>query len=302
MHAYVLLRTPDGRTHELVHGELIGRVWTAALQLDDGRVSEAHALVSLRDGELQLLSLRGVLAIEGQPVRQVALRPGLRVELARGVDLEVVEVSLPPSALGVEAPGMPRQVLPGVCSILLDGARQVPRLARGWREDAAMQVWTTGDRWMVRAAGQAARPVDAGDRVAIGATELVFVAVSLGDGGPRTTRRPGEVEAPLHIVANYDTVHVHRQGAPTFFLGGMQARLVSELVAFAGPAPWTALSEELWPDEDDPVVRRGRLDTLLSRVRRRIRGAGLRADLLRTDGSGRVELALGAHDTVEDRA
>jgi hypothetical protein len=303
MHAYVLLRTPDGKTHELVHGELVGRVWTAALQLDDGRVSEAHAMVSLRDGELQLLSLRGVLAVDGQPVRQVTLRPGLRVELARGVDLEVMEVNLPDHVLGVEGPGLLRQVLPGVCSILLEGPpdRRSVRLTRGWREDAAAQAWTTGDHWLAKPLGEPARPITVGDTLQIGPCTLRFVEVGLGEGAPRTTRRPGELEAPLNIVASYDTVHVHRPGVPVFFLGGMQARLVSELVALGGPVSWSVLSEELWPEEPDAQVRRGRLDTLISRLRRRLRAAGVRADLLQTDGSGKVELLVYPHDTVEDR-
>ena len=50
MHAHAILRDPQGHHHELVHGDVIGRVWSAALQLDDGRVSEAHAMVSLREG------------------------------------------------------------------------------------------------------------------------------------------------------------------------------------------------------------------------------------------------------------
>jgi hypothetical protein len=48
-------------------------------------------------------------------------------------------------------------------------------------------------------------------------------------------------------------------------------------------------------------MRRGRLDTLLSRVRRRLRAAGLRADLVRADGAGAIELLLYPHDRVDDR-
>jgi hypothetical protein len=84
-------------------------------------------------------------------------------------------------------------------------------------------------------------------------------------------------------------------------LGGLQARLVSELVAIDGPVSWSVLAEELWPDGDDAFLRRNRLDTLLSRLRRRFRAAGLRADLVRADGSGTVELFLYPHDRVEDR-
>lgn len=46
MRASVRLKTPDGQETELVAGEIIGRAWTSALRLDDGRISEAHAMVS----------------------------------------------------------------------------------------------------------------------------------------------------------------------------------------------------------------------------------------------------------------
>ena len=40
MRPTVSLQLPDGSIHELGHGDLIGRLWTAALHLDDGRISE----------------------------------------------------------------------------------------------------------------------------------------------------------------------------------------------------------------------------------------------------------------------
>ena len=58
MRPTVSLQLPDGSIHELGHGDLIGRLWTAALHLDDGRISEAHAMISLRGSELHLLALR----------------------------------------------------------------------------------------------------------------------------------------------------------------------------------------------------------------------------------------------------
>jgi len=46
--ALVWIRLPDGSLVALGHGDFIGRVWTAALVLDDPRVSEGHAMISLR--------------------------------------------------------------------------------------------------------------------------------------------------------------------------------------------------------------------------------------------------------------
>ena len=63
MRAYVQLRLTDGQRRDLGSGDIIGRMPTAALVLDDARVSEAHALITLRAGELRLLPLRGRCAV-----------------------------------------------------------------------------------------------------------------------------------------------------------------------------------------------------------------------------------------------
>lgn len=299
MHAHVRLRDPEGHEHELIPGDIVGRLWSAALQLDDGRVSEAHAMVSLREGQLQLVPLRGALAVGGQPLGQVVLKPNLRVQLAQDVVLEVLSVHLPEQVLGVEGADMARQMLPAVCSIVLD---PTPRVVRGWREDAALHIWTTGETWMARGPGTPPTGVDAGSCWPIGAHTVRFVDIPIVDAGPRTTRRHGAMDAPLHILAQYDTVQLHREGWAPLVLAGMQARLVSELVALSGPVGWATLAGELWADEDDLALQRSRLDTLVSRVRRRLRAAGVRADLVHTDGAGILELLLYPRDRVEDRS
>jgi pSer/pThr/pTyr-binding forkhead associated (FHA) protein len=75
---HVRLTLPDGSVRELEHGDLIGRLWSAALVIDDPRISEAHALVSLREGGFWLLSLRRKIAVGGRPVSEVRLEPASR--------------------------------------------------------------------------------------------------------------------------------------------------------------------------------------------------------------------------------
>ena len=87
MRAYVRLRLSSGQTAVLGPGDLVGRLSGASLQIDDGRVSEAHAMVSLRGRELKLLGLRGVFAVDGKPTDEVVLAEELAIELAPGVDL-----------------------------------------------------------------------------------------------------------------------------------------------------------------------------------------------------------------------
>jgi hypothetical protein len=68
---------PGGRIWHLRPGDIVGRMPTAALQLNDPRVSEAHGLVSLRGYRLRLLSLRGRFAVAGRPTTDLELEPGL---------------------------------------------------------------------------------------------------------------------------------------------------------------------------------------------------------------------------------
>jgi hypothetical protein len=295
---WALIRSPDGRLVELVPGDIIGRSTSAALPVDEGRVSEAHAMVSLREGQLQLLPLRGGLALGGEPVSHVVLTPGAVVQLADGVELTVMEAHLPLEVLGIEGRTLPRQMLPAVASILA-GAR--PRLVGGWREDALAQLWSTGEGFRLKTS-EGTREVAAGDGVTVNGHELHFVAIPLGEAGPRTTRRVGDFADPLHIMARFDTVQVHRDGRAPVIFSGMQARLVTELVSVDGPVTWGVLSSELWPDEDDSALRRGRLDALLMRVRRRLRATGIRSDLIRSDGAGTVELVRYPNDRIEDLA
>ena len=76
---------------------------------------------------------------------------------------------------------------------------------------------------------------------------------------------------------------------------------MSEVVAFDGPVPWEVLAKELWPGEDDRNLLRRKLDVNLSRLRKKLRDARIRPDLVRSDGFGHVELFLHDGDRVEDR-
>lgn len=296
MHPLVRLRAPDGQLHDLFPGDMIGRLATAALPIDDGRVSEAHAMVSLREGELRLIGLRGAFAVDGRPTAEVPLQEGLRIQLARGLWLVVEHVSLPDSVLGLESDSLPAQGLPGVCSV-----RPGPRLVRGWREDALAWIWSTGDDWTVRIGDAPPRSFGVGDTLRIGGEDLRVVALPLGLAGHTPTRQAGGVDAPMRIVARYDTVHIHREGEVVSAFGGIHARLVGELVSMGGSAPWRVLAAELWSGLTDDALLRSRLDVTLSRLRRRLRTARVRTDLVRSDGTGTIEILLYPHDHLDDQ-
>jgi hypothetical protein len=298
MRPHVTLRAPDGGLHHLGHGDIIGRLWTAALTLDDARVSEAHAMVSLRGDTLRLLGLRGRFAVKGRPVSDVELRPGLRIALARGLELVVETVVLPDKVLAISAPGVGQRVLAGVCSVVVGPP---PALLPGFQRGAAAHIWSTGEGWSVQKAGEPAQAIVPGDAFEAAGLRWSIRGLSLSAASPDATRARGGVHAPIRIVASYDTVHIHRAGEPTVALGGLPARILSELVAFDGPAPWAVVAGEIWRDLGDRHQLRRKWDVSLARLRAKLRGARLRDDLVCSDGKGNFELLLHPGDRVEDR-
>lgn len=295
--AWALVEDVDGVLHELVAGDLIGRLGSAGLQIDDARISEAHALVSLRDQALKLLALRGAFAVAGKPLQEVELTEGLVVQLARGVDLTVREVHLPEVVLAIEAEGFPRRRLPPVAS-LLGGPR--PRLVTRYVHDADAHLWSAGDGWRVQLPGARPRTLEPGDGFVAGGRSYVTVLVPLADVEAARTEVRGGVQEPLTLQGRFDTVHILRPGRPPAVVTGLSARLLSELIAFGQPVPWLLLAQQIWGTEEDPLVVRPRLDMTLSRLRRKLRELRLRTDLVRSDGSGNIELFLYASDRAED--
>lgn len=298
MHPTVRFVLPDGDTRELHPGDLIGRLASAALHLDDERVSEAHALVSLRGRSLQLLGLRGRFVVDQKPTSTVTLVPGLEIELARDLFLGVEDVELPASVLALEGDELPRQVLSGVCSLLLEPR---PRLVTRWRSDAAAWLFSTGSEWRLRLPGVAPQPIGPGDAFTIEGGSFRCVPTAIEAAAQSPTRVGSGAYRPLRIEARFDTAHIHRPGEEALILSGLSARILSELVAFDGPVNWEVIAGEIWPADEGDTPLRSRWDTNLMRLRRKLRDAHVRSDLVRSDRRGQVELVLYEGDRVEDR-
>jgi hypothetical protein len=296
MQATVRFRTPDGDEVVLSHGDVIGRLWWADLSIDDGRISEAHGLISLRGRELKLLGLRGRFALDGKLCSELVLQPGQRIEFARDLIIEVIDVHLPDAVLGIEGEGLPRTMLTGVCSLVLDPR---PRLVPGHWPGMA-QFWQSGQEWRVRIGDTPPRPFGAGDMLSVGSRSLVGVAMPLEQAGAAKTRA-GAVALPLDMIALYDAYHIRREGEPPLVLSGIGARILSELAVVNGPIAWESLAREVWREDVDRHALRRKLDVALSRLRRKLRAGGVRPDLVRADGTGSFELLRYPGDTVEDR-
>lgn len=301
MRIFVQVKSPDGVITNLGPGDIIGRTPTAALRLNDPRVSEAHALVSLRGTTLRLLALRGRFLVDNTPQTDVELRPGLVVHLAQHLPLEVVAVSLPAKVVGIEGPGLARQVLPSVGALRAATAELVPSFS----PDADAMFWFDGHDYRMRAPGERrdwSEPdvlLQPGDTVSIAGRDFRIVGIGIDGVAVPATARDAALESPLVITLRYETVHVQR-GREQMTIDGIPAVMLSELGLIGAPVEWRTVAREVWPDEDDDTALRQRWDRGLARLRQRLSEAGLRADLVRLLGGGRAELYLYPGDRVED--
>lgn len=297
MSVSVQVQLSSGSTYVLGPGDVIGRMAAAALHLDDPRISEAHAMVSLRGDALQLLALRGRFSVEGVPRAEVTLRPGLRVALARGLELEVQTIVLPEQVLALEGDDLPRQVLQGVHSLF---SAPHARLESGFHGDADAWFWSVQGVWRLQSPSGSTRLLLPGDQLQLGGKCFTLVAVPVQALAVGVTCTDGAIAAPLRIHTHFDTVHIHQESRVPLAIDGLHARLLSELVAFGGPVDWQVLAGELWQEAADlPRIRR-RLDVTVSRLRMRLRDAGVRPDLVRATGAGQFELFLHERDSVID--
>ena len=254
-------------------------------------------MISLRGPALKLMALRGRFTLGQRPLTELELAAGQRIWLADGLSVQVVAVQVPEVALALEGANLPRQVLAGVASL---GLTPRPRLRRGSHAEAVAVIWSDGAQWRLRM-GDSEREVSAGSTFTAGGETFSLVAVPLGTVGD-ATRQAGAVTAPLRIEARHDTAHISRDGEVVLRLVGAQARIVSELVQIAGPAPWHVVAGEVWPDVANTRSCRRRWDISLSRLRRRLREVRVRADLIKADGKGNYELFLHPSDTLIDNA
>lgn len=288
----VEVKVPSGDVVALAHGALIGRLWSADLHVNDARVSEAHAMISLRGRDVRLLALRGRFLVDGRWLSDVVLAPGMVVSLAKGLELGIVAVRVPDTVLAVEADGLARQTLTGVTA-LFGGAE--PRLLSGWDASAHDHVWPTGDAWM-RGEGTPV-PVRDGDAWEAGGT--TFRAIAIQAEGARGTVRDADYTRPLTIRARYDTVHIVRAGEPVLVVTGLTARVISELATAQTAIGWEDLARQCWREADRDVLRH-RWDMQMRRLRIKLAAHGVRPDLLRANGFGLIELVLSPDDLVVD--
>ena len=130
--------------------------------------------------------------------------------------------------------------------------------------------------------------------------EVRFLLVEV-EGATTTPHHAGAIETPLRIVSWYDAIEIHRPGRVPLTFSGVGARILAELIAIEGPADWHVVASEVWRETSASPELRHRWDVSGGRVRARLKAAGVR-DLVRSDGSGLVQLVRGPDDVIEDRS
>ena len=294
----VTLRLPDGQEVTARAGAIIGRLEGAAVQIRDPRVSEAHALISLRGSSLRLIALRGALALGELRLPEIALSEGQEIRLAEGVVLKVCALSVPDHLLGLEirAPGRkPRQwpLQASIYTITPGGL-----LLKAYREEGLVHLWSSAEGWYLQRPGQEAEALAVGQCWQVGELSLEGVEIPLGAFGADSTISPGRISPPLRMVARYDSVHLHPVGGTSLVLSGQSARILSELVLMDRLAPWEAVAGEIWKGNPSRDAQRQAWDQALRRLRAKLKEHRIRSDLIRSDGQGNIELYLLPEDEL----
>lgn len=304
MQLSVTLRRDDDQRTSLAPGAIIGRMPHSALRIDDPRISEAHALVSLRGAQLKLLALRGRISVDGKPKTDVTLIPGVRMTLAGFYGLTVEHVSLPDEVLAIRLDAPPHHLIGAHGVVAIFPFDDVP-LRAGYDPDAAAHVWTRGGESLLRPkVTEPDTPID--HRLAPDSSFVVEGRTFRLERARRTalearaTSDSGRFDTHLKLQLCFDAVRIHASDGRAVTIDGIAARLICELYEIAVPIAWQEVARLLWPTEAATPSVRQRWDQLLTRLRARLREAGVRSDLVRSTQRGLVELVLGPEDVVED--
>jgi len=289
------IKINDDAPVRLVPGSWIGRSPSATLRIDEPTISEAHAFVSLRGTSLRLLALRGRFSINRRYTQDAELIPGRDFVLGPGIVLHALAVTLPSEVLAIKHATHGCIVPPPVVSF---GAAGGPP-GNGASPDALAILWATEDSYKLRRTGQPDATLRVGDTFIVAGEKWAVTTVALGESAAEYTQPASSHAQPLIIVVRYDTVHISAENDVTA-LDGMPARIVTELALARVPMDWHILANQIWPDEKDRAHLRVLWDGALGRLRRLLRARRVRANLVRTNGGGLIELLLGPEDVVQD--
>ena len=277
---------------------MIGRSEQVALCLDDPRVSEAHAMVSLRGQHLVLLALRGRFRVDGEIVGEVILQPGVDIELYKDFWLQCDDVVLPEVLLGLSIPNVGESLLTKTTSVFIRPDSGAHTIQPGFVDSADVVFWRLGDHWHYRVLGEGAQTLSLESTIDIQGVHIDVVAMHLRHAGIAKTR---QTDRPiLHLDVTRHCVKIQMSSSPNAsMVTGVPGKLLASLAQYQYPQPWEVIADQVWPDDlCSPHSLRRRFDVGLLRLREKLQQLDLPGDLLQMDGSGLISLALEDDDTV----
>lgn len=276
-------------------GDIIGRADWAALSLEDARISEAHAMISLRGQSLKLLALRGRFRVNGKVCTEVTLLTGMVIELTDGVTLTCQEISLPQTLPGLALEGLPVIALTSTLSVYIGSP---PTVKHGYRPDADMCFWSFGDSWRVVVGGQSPQPVSVGQTWRVGGRLVEVVDVPTKVAEHAITR--SVLRLPLHFEVIHNLVRVTREGDESLRISGIPGRILATVLKNEHQMHWQDIVDEVWPNDMsmESALRR-RFDVGVSRLRTCLRQlVAENEQLIELDGAGTLTFKLTTQDTV----
>ena len=296
------METPAGVVIELAPESIVGRMSRAALRIEDPRISEAHALVSLRGSDLKLLALRGRMSVAGKPVTEVKLTPGLRIVLAGFYALTCVSVHLPKRVPAICTPMA--EPFPAIGVVAIHPDSEVP-LRSGFDPEAPANLWYSHETaWLRTKDADSDQAIAMDASFVVGGSTFTLAEVETTSLGSMATAERGRFDTAMSLHLQYDIVRLTAAHGATQTFDGLLARALCELHAIGKPVAWQELARLVWgtavADELTEPQLRQRWDQLLTRMRMKLREAGLRSDLIRSARPGLVELVLGPNDRVVD--
>ncbi|MEO0603222.1 MAG: hypothetical protein AAF211_17415 [Myxococcota bacterium] len=289
---WVLVEAEDGAEFHLVAGDLLGRSPRSAVPLQDPRVSEAHALVSLRTDGFVLLALRGAVWTGERWGSEVALERGRHVKLAEGVTFRVKDVQLPHALLALLGlTEEPRVLNAPQWSLFAHPLRAEPR----FDSSADAWVWASDGLWWRRLEAEEAAPLDIGDRFTLGGRRIEAVGVQLDEGRVSATVTERGRYPALDITIGDELTTVRIAGREVRITGRPHdiLRHTALLTRDRESVHWSEVAQRIWkanPTEHNWYRNRTRLAATL-------REAGLPHEIHEVL-QGQVRLCLRDEDTL----
>lgn len=266
----------------------MGRLRGAAIRIQDPRVSEAHALITLRGAQFVMLALRGRLRLVGGEARgRIDLQAGQRIELNEGVEVVVDAVAISPTLLailGLEPDPVP--LLSPEISLVGDPLHLVPHN----HGDAVLRVWRSQAQWWIGPPAGAPAPLRVGHRQEVDGHELRWelVSTSLVSVDPTTLR---EFWPPLEVdvFGQHTELLLRGEGTPHRLTGNLHSmvRWVATMARLGHAVHWLEVAKRIWRVNHT----RANWYRTLGRLKGKLRDLRLPENLVETK-AGLVRLAL----------